>query len=261
MAISALLAGSLIGGGVNLAKGLFGAVQASKARKGINKLLANQPTYKRPEEYGQELAMRAGLASQNQPAWMRQAKSDIGGAFSQSLGASERGAISSNTYQKSVGDLFNKQIQAYQDLGMEAQKWQDTQKENYMKTLQTGAGYSDTEYEQNVRMPWDIRMNELTSQRQEGASNLWNGLEGMASGAMNYVGTKYYQDIMKGLQGGNGGGSAGFGKTPMKQPYTLGSQYSPKSNLDKTLAGMAQKVPINLNGENDLNNYWDGISK
>ena len=199
--MSLLGAAALVGGGVNLAKGLFGAVQSAKANKGINRLLANPVTYKRPEEYARELAMREQQAAQSQPAWMNQAKDNIGGAFATGVGSLKESAISSNTLNRGIGDLYSKQIKAYQDLGMEAQKWQETQKENLAGTLQRGAGYSDTEFEQNKRLPWDIAMNEYRSKAQAGATNLFSGLEGGASTFMNYAGTKYAQDILKSLTG------------------------------------------------------------
>lgn len=212
---------AIASGAISLGKGIIGAVQAGKAKKNINKLLANPVQYKRPEEYGQELALRQQRASQSNPLWASQAKDNIGSALSQSLGAAEKGAISSNTYGKSVGDLFNKQIQAYQDLGMQSQQWQDKQKEALANTYRQGAQYSNDElqFKQNN---WDVQMNQARGDNQAGATNLWNGIEGGASAFMNFAGTKYAGDVMKGLQGGN--------SASMKQNFNPNQQFSKPIN-------------------------------
>jgi hypothetical protein len=186
---------------LNIGKAVFGAAQAVKANKQVKNLMANQVTYKRPEEYAQELTMRQGLASQTQLPGMGQITDNIGAASAQARGAAEKGAISSNTYMGAVGDIYSKQIQAYQDLGVQAANFQQTQKENLAKTLQQGAGYSDTEWDQNKLQPWNMQMNMAQSNKQSGWANLWGGLEGQAMSANNFAGTQYAQQIMKGLQG------------------------------------------------------------
>ena len=44
-------------------------------------------------------------------------------------------------------------------------------------------------------------MNELQGQKQAGASNLWSGISGMASTAMDYAGTSYFNNTMAGMYG------------------------------------------------------------
>ena len=245
--MSALLAAAAItGGAVNLAKGLFGAVQSARARKGINRLLANPVEYKRPGEYAQELAKRAQMAGQSQMPGQGIITDNIGQATSQAFSAAAKGSISSNTYGKSVGDIYSKQLQAYQDLGVQSAQWQQTQKENYLNTLQRGAEYSDTEWAENKLRPWETQMNQYQSQKQSGGQNLWGGIEGMAGGLMSFAGTKYAGDIMKGLQG-TGGGSSKVTYNPNQQFSTPigGQSYNPQKNLNDTLLKMLQGININ----------------
>ena len=203
--MSAILAASLISGGVSLIKGLFGAAQSAKANKGINKLLSHQPTYKRPEEYAQQLELREKGLNAQRPGEALDA-SRIGGATSTAYGAAERGAISSNTYGKSVGDIYQKSLNAYQDLGVQGDRYRQTQQDKYANTLQQGANYSDTEYQENVLNPYERELNLKYGDKQSGQQNLFNGIQGMASTALNFMGTKYAQSVMGGLQGGNKGG-------------------------------------------------------
>jgi hypothetical protein len=187
---------------LSLAKGIFGAVQTAKANKQIKSLLANPITYKRPEEYLKELAMRKSMASQTEMPGMGYKQDSMNQLLSQTLSSAKEGAISSNVYQKSVGDAFQKAINSLRQDSYDNAQWQQQQKENLIGTLGKGAGYSDQEFTTNVQQPWDIKMNMAQSNKQSGATNLWGGVEGLAATATDYAGTKYYQDIIKGLQEG-----------------------------------------------------------
>lgn len=184
----------------NLAKGIWGISQFRKGNKDFKSLMDNQPVYKRPEEYAQELEMRKQAAAQQQLPGQGYIEQNIGGATSQALSAAEKGAISSNVYQKSVGDILQKQLNAFQDLGLQSAQWQQSQKENLMNTMQRGAGYSDQEFMTNKLQPWEMKMNDAVSRRQAGGQMMFGGLEGIASSLSDYSGTKYYADILKSLQ-------------------------------------------------------------
>lgn len=234
--MSLLGAAALISGGISAVKGIFGAAQSVKANKQIKKLNATLPKYKRPEEYGQELALRAKMAGQGQLPGLGQITDNISGATSQAYGAAEKGAISSNTYMGAVGDIYSKQINAFQDLGIKSAEFQQTQKENYMNTLQKGADYSDTEWQENVMRPWEVNMNEAQSKKKAGGENLWNGLEGMSSAFSSFAGTKYASEVMQGLQ--KTGVGSGAGKTATMPT----ASYDPQRNLLNTLFGMKPKT-------------------
>jgi len=184
---------AIAGGALNLGKSIVGMVQTARASKGINRLMAQQPTYKRPEEYETMLAMRQKMAAQGKLPGQAYMEENIGQAAATARGAAREGAISSTSYQKSVGDIFGKQMQAYQDLAMQSAQWQQQQKENLAQTYQQGAQYSDTEWEQNKLRPWEIGMQQYQSQKQAGAQNLFGGLEGMMGNLSSFAGTKYYQ--------------------------------------------------------------------
>jgi hypothetical protein len=193
-------ASMIAGAGMNLAKGLVGMVQTARANKNLKRLMANPVTYKRPDEYAQELGMRKEAAAQQEMPGQKYAEQNIGSAASQARTAAEQGAISSNVYQSQVGNIFDKQASALSDLSMQSAQWQQQQKEALMGTMQRGAQYSDTEWQENKLRPYEMALNFNESQKQSGAQNLWGGAEGMVSGLANFAGTKYYTDILKGLQ-------------------------------------------------------------
>lgn len=187
-----LLAAAIVSGGISLTKAVVGAFQKNRANKKIKNLLANPVKYKRPEEYAQELTLRKQQAEQTRLPGQGYMEQNIGQSVSQALSASEKGAISSNVYQSSVGNILNKELDAYNNLGIQAAQFQQGNKEAYMGTLQRGAGYSDAEYQENVLTPYERKLNMSFSDRQAGSANLWGGLEGAASAFSDYAGTKYY---------------------------------------------------------------------
>jgi hypothetical protein len=229
-----LIAAAAIMGGLNVAKGLWGAGQLIKAKKNINKLLASPVTYKRPEEYAQELGIRQKGLSEDMPGYGLMSDR-IGGATAGAYGAAERGSISSNTYGASVGDIYQKSLNAYQDLMMQSSDFKQKQKEKYIDTLRQGAGYSEDEL-QWKQTQWDIAMNQAQEDKQTGATSLWSGLEGAAGALSNYAGTKYAGDIMKGLQQtGTGMGTAGqnLQVSPIKFGNDWQNWYKPGFQMPK----------------------------
>lgn len=217
-----LVAAALIAASASVAQGLMGVAQTGlgkkSAKKNIANLLANQPIYKTPEQYYQQLNYAQGKANQGNPLWASQQKENIGQAFAGATGDLKESAISSNTLNAGIGDLFSKRIQAYQDLGMQTQQWQEKQQENYMNTLQQGANYADTAWEQNKLRPWEIQINQNESKLNAGWQNISGGLQGIGSAATNFMGTKYAQSVMKGLQN-TGGGSSTNPITPTSGQY------------------------------------------
>jgi hypothetical protein len=236
-----LVIAGLISAGAALTKGIVGAVQASKAKKAQERLMANPVTYKRPDEYAQELGLRQEAASQQEMPGQRYLEQNIGNAAAQARTASEQGAISSNVYQSQVGNIFEKQANALQDLSMQSAQWQQQQKENLISTLGKGANYSDTEWQENSLRPWEMNMNQYQSQKQAGAQNAWGGAEGLVQGLSSFAGTKYYQDILKGLMSQNQGADPLGGN----QSKPIGTAYNPQNNLNDTLAKMLQGITLN----------------
>jgi hypothetical protein len=194
-----LAASAIINGGIGVAKGIYGAVQSFKAQKGINRLMANPVTYKRPEEYLAELQQRKQSLNGELPGY-DQIKDNISQAGAEARTSAEKGAISSNSYGRAVGDIYSKQLEAFQNLGIQSAQWRDTQKQNYVDTLRQGANYSDQEFKINKLQPWETQMNIYQGNKQAGAQNLFGGVEGAANAFSSFVGTKYYQDMLKSLQ-------------------------------------------------------------
>lgn len=195
-----LLAGALISGGLNLAKGIIGGIQASRASKQLNKLKA--PTYERPEEVGDLLSLYQQRANISQLPGQENMESRMDAATASSVGAAERVAPSSVAALGAVTDVYGKKQDAIRDLATTFAQYKAQRQGELGGALQTAAGYSDKEFEMNKWLPYQVKMNELTSQKQAGMANLFGGLEGMGSSALNLMGTQSYLDILNQNMGG-----------------------------------------------------------
>lgn len=193
-----LLAGGLISGGVNLAKGIFGAIQAGRASKELKNLKA--PTYERPEEIGDLLKLYQERANISQLPGQDAMESRMDANTASSIGAAERVAPSSVAALGAVTDVYGKKQDAIRDLAVTFANYKAQRQGELGGALQTSAEYSDKEFEMNKWLPYQVKMNELTSQKQAGFENLFGGVEGMASTATNLFGTQAYLDAMNKIQ-------------------------------------------------------------
>lgn len=195
-----LLAGSLISGGLNLAKGIMGGIQASRASKELKNL--ERPTYERPEEMDELLQLYRERAGVSELPGQRTMESRMDAQTAESIGAAERVAPSSVAALGAVTDVYGKKQDAIRDLAITFANYKAQRQSELGGALQTAAGYSDKEFEWNKALPYQTKLNELTSQKQAGMANLFGGLEGLGSTALNLMGTKSYLDVLKGMGGG-----------------------------------------------------------
>ena len=198
-----LLAGALISGGLGLLKGVFGGVQASRASKQQKNLLANRPTYTIPEYYQKAYGTAQQMAAQDMPG-MEKYKDMYAEATARSISAAERGAISSNTYLGAVQTAQDKELQALQQLATMGANYKVQAMQNLQQAQNKMGELQDVSWEMNRNRPWQEAMNRTTENRQAGMQNLFGGLSDIGGSIMNFVGTKYYTDVMKDLYPKNG---------------------------------------------------------
>lgn len=197
--MSALLTGALISGGIGLGKAIIGGVQAAKGNKQLKNLLANRPTYTIPEAYGRALSVYSNLASSQMPG-QQYYEDKIGESTARAVSAAEKGAISSNVLQGAVSNIQDKELQAIQDLARMGAEYKTTQMQNYGQALNQYGALQEKQWEVNQFQPWEIKANMAAEKRSVGMQNMFGGVSDMGQTAMNFVGTSYYQKILKGLQ-------------------------------------------------------------
>lgn len=233
-----LLLGGLISGGLGAAKAIFGGVQASKAKKQMNQLLENRPKYNIPEEYRKALGIYENLATGEMPG--QQMYEDlIGQTTARAMTGAERGAISSNAYMGSVLSAQDKELEALKDLAQMGAQYKTQQQQNLAGAQQTMGQLEDTQWEMNQNRPWQMQMQMASENKQAGMQNLFGGLGDIGQSIQSLVGTKYYADILKGLQPQNTARTAN--PNQVFTPPIGGGTYNAQANLLETLSGLKNK--------------------
>jgi hypothetical protein len=195
--------------GMGLTKGIIGAVQLSRVNKALKGMKA--PTYTRPDEVNELVDLYRQRAAATQLPGQEAIESGLGATVAQGVSDVQRSASSSVSALGAITDLYGKKQSAIRDLGIQFAEFKAARQGELAGALGKSADYSDTEWEMNKLRPYEVKMNELTSQKQAGAANLFGGGQEIGMAFNNLMGTQNYTDILKRLQGeGQGSGGSGF---------------------------------------------------
>lgn len=217
----------------SLAQGIFGAIQAGRGNRLFKQQMANRPQYEIPEEYQKVLSMYQTAMSGNAPGYS-QTLSNIGQAGARARGGLERGAISSNAYGAGVSDLYQKELDAIQNLGIQQEQWKAQQMANVAQAQGALAGQKSTQWELNKYIPWQTETQRAGEMRKAGIENMFGAAQGLASGMSDLVGTKLYTDAlakMYGSQSGLGNTAGAVKSTPLSIPSSTPDLM--KTSMDK----------------------------
>lgn len=228
---------AIISGVSALAQSGFGAAQAASGNKQFKKLLANRPNYEIPQEYKDILARYQQAQSGDMPGY-QQTLSNIGQAGARARGAAERGAISSASYGAQLGNLYQKELDAIQNLGIQQEQYKTSMLDKVAQAQGTLGAQKSEQWNLNQFLPWQTEMNRLGEKKQAGIQNLFSGLQSGIGNISDLMGTKYYSDMLNKLQT-TGGATAGGFQSPLLQGY------NPQENLNKTLSGLTKNIKIN----------------
>jgi len=183
-----------------LIQGIVGAVQASRGRKGFNRAMANRPDYQIPSEYGNILAQYKTAYGGDMPGYQR-GLNQIGQVGARSRGAAERGAISSNAYGASISSQQQKELDAITNLNLQNEQFKLQGVDKIAGAEQMMAGQKEQQWNLNKFLPWQTEVNRYGEMQKGGMQNLFGALQSGASNMTDLIGTKYYRDALKGLQG------------------------------------------------------------
>jgi hypothetical protein len=238
-----LLAGALISGGSALLQGIIGGIQASRANKQFKRLSANRPQYEIPKEYESILGMYKTAMAGNAPGYS-QSLANMEQAGARARGAAERGAISSVSYGSQVSDIYQKELDAIQNLGVQQEQWKASQMQNVAGAQAAMGEQKAQQWNVNQYVPWQTEMNRLGEQRATGMQNLFQGIQSGLGGITDLIGTKYYTDAMKGLYQQPSGKPNGTQPVLNYQSPLLGSSVNPQQNMIGTLGNILKKTSI-----------------
>jgi hypothetical protein len=200
MALGALGIGAILSGASTLFQGIVGGVQAAKGNKGFKKTMANRPTYNIPKEYQDILAKYQQTYSGNKPGFEQQLD-QVGQLGARTRGAAERGAISSNAYGAQVGDIYQKELDAIQKEYINNAEFKLAGVDKIAGAQQLLAGQKDAKQNWDTLMPYQTELNRFGEMKKTGIENIFGAIQGGIGNVTDLLGTKYYSDALKGLQG------------------------------------------------------------
>jgi len=213
---------ALVSGGLELGKGVVGAIQGFGAKKKIKEQWKDRPAYTRPKEVEEMLDIYRKEAGRSQLPGQDLIEAKLGRATGRSIRQAERFAPSSTAALGAISDVYGREQDAIRDLGIQFAQYKAAQQGQLAAGLGQAAQYSDQEFYLNKMQPWEQKMNELWSQKQAGFGNMWSGTTGAAGTFMDYAGTRAYTDAMSGMLSPQSGTAA-----------PTGYSYNPEGQLQK----------------------------
>lgn len=215
MALTALAAagiGAGIQGLMGLGRGIVGGIQSLQANKALKNF--KFPEYTMPSELENMLSMYQQRAAANELPGQSLMENKLGAQTAFGQRAAEKYAGTSGQALGAVTGLYGQQMNAVRDLGIKFADFKAQRENELGRAQQIMAQAQDKQWEINEWLPSQYKYNELQSQKQAGASNLWGGLQDIASAGMNYMGARVQMGGMQGMNpGANAGGQASGGLT------------------------------------------------
>ena len=211
-----LALGAMAASGIaKLVQGISQSVKAKRAERAADKLYAQRPTYEIPSGYGDALNLYKKNAAQTQLPGQGLIEENIQQSSARARSAAERGAVSSAAYGGMASDIYDKELQAIQDLGIKAAEYQQANQEKLAQGYQMMGGQQEKAQDWNKLGAWTTGMNRTESKGAAYAQNAANAWSSLGSNLMDFAGTQY---AMKMMQGTSGQGTPGAAPTTNLSP-------------------------------------------
>ena len=221
--------------------GLVSGIGALRANRQLKENWQNRATlgdeYLRPYEQNVELMQRLYRGGRPGAA---QEMSEISQAGARARGDAARGAISSGAYQSTVGDVYQKELDAIQDFARRNREWAAGQAQNLNLARSNLGEQKLQQWNVNEWLPWQMQRQEIAERRKANIEGLYGAIQGLGDNLTDFLGTKYLSDTIGGLY--PQALPAGNRSTPMT------SNYSPQENLLNTLSGLFNTSRTNKGG-------------
>lgn len=189
MALGALAAmgiGAGIQGLMGLGRSIIGGVQSARANKALKNF--KLPQYTIPSELENMLSMYQQRANAQELPGQSLMENKLGAQTAFGQRAAEKYAGTAGQALGAVTGLYGQQMNAVRDLGIKFADFKAQRQNELGRAQQIMAEAQDKQWEINQWLPAQYKYNELQSQKQAGASNLWGGLQDMAGAGMNFMG-------------------------------------------------------------------------
>jgi hypothetical protein len=186
-----------IGGLAGIGKAVVGGIQASRGRKEFKSLMGNRPMFEIPEEYGDVLSTYKRLSESEKFPGQDIMEGKIGQATARATQSAKEGAVSSTAYQSAVGDIYQKELDALQNLSLQAEQYKTSQQDKLAGAQQMMGGLKSDQWNINQYVPWQTNVINAAQRGQTGQQNLFEGMGSFANQMSNFAGTDAYLNIFK----------------------------------------------------------------
>jgi len=183
--------------------GISEKIKANKLEKQWNQLYSQRPEYEIPESYTDALNLYKQRAAQSKMPGQDIIEGNIQQSSARARTAAERGAISSASYGAQASDIYSKELEAIQDLGIKSAEFQWANQGQLGEAMQMYGGQQEKAQDWNTLGKWTTGMNVTESQwgaRNQNANAFFGNA---AADISNFAGTEYYRKMLE-QQGGKG---------------------------------------------------------
>lgn len=212
------LAGMAIGAGIQglmgLGRSIVGGVQSARANKGLRDF--KFPTYTTPDALNDMMSLYQRRANAQELPGQSLIENKLGAQTAYGMRAAEKYAPTAGQALGAATGLYGKQMDAVRDLGIQFANYRSQRESELAQAQQVMAQAQDKQWEINQWLPSQYKYNELQSQKQAGASNLWGGLQDIGGAAMGFMGGQAQLGAMQGMFPNWGGGATAYRGNPMQ---------------------------------------------
>lgn len=207
--LKALGIGSGIQALMGLGRSIVGGVQTMRANKALKNF--KFPQYTMPSELENMLSMYQQRANAQELPGQSLIENKLGAQTTFGQRNAEKYASTSGQALGATTGLYGLQMNAVRDLGIKFADFKSQRQSELGQAQQVMAQAQDKQWEINQWLPAQYQYNQLQSQKQAGANNLWGGLQDVGSAGMNFMGAQNQMNTMQGMypQYGNMGGIGG----------------------------------------------------
>lgn len=205
--------GAGIQGLFGLGRSIVGGIQSIRANRDLKNF--KLPQYTIPSELDNMLDLARQRANAQELPGQSLIENKLGAQTAYGQRAAEKYAGTGGQALGAVTGLYGQQMGAVRDLGIQFANFRAQREAELGRAQQVYAQAQDKQWEINQWLPAQYKYNELQSQKQAGASNLWGGLQDIAGAGMGYMGARAQTNAMQGMmpQYGQSRGTGG-GLTP-----------------------------------------------
>ena len=186
---------------LNLGLGIADRIKANKLQKQWNTLYSQRPEYEIPESYTDALSLYKQRAAQSKMPGQDILEENIQQSSARARTAAERGAISSASYGAQASDIYSKELEAIQDLGIKSAEFQWANQGQLGEAMNMYGQQQEKANDWNVQGKWSTGLNVLESQMGAKTQNANAYLGNAAAGLANFAGTEYYRRMLEQMGG------------------------------------------------------------